>query len=271
MVLKLRTGDLTIAANLISKDLRTSPHTGASLSLLTVAIESGNPAHQGVLDKLAADRPLFDIEFEGTPESRWRLGRTSYHFRDGSPVRTYQWELTQKEPLSIDELWLQDIHLKPYRYVEEFEGNRLEIHACVKLDQVQRQALAALPGSFPVVRTGINEAPREMRFGRSVWSSAAPEETKAEIFLIDYDPTPRSGLIQPLLPNIESFATFSTVAVNQLLNTLADRGILDPATVATIRGAANAAASDLVFSRAYGVSDLDKWLELTAEDKKYSA
>lgn len=270
--LKLRTGDVMIPAHLTSTALRTSPHTGAALNLLSVIIESRNPADNAILDKLATDKPLFDAEFEGAPEDcKWQLGDTSYNFREGSPVRTYQWELAQRELLRIDELWLQDIRLEPYRYVERFEENRLGIHACVKLDQNQRRALTALPASFPVVRKGITDVPREMRLGRSVWSSTEPEaETKAELYLLDHDPTARLDFLQPLIGNLENFSTFSIVAMNQLLNVLSDRGILDQATVAGIRDAANTAASDAVFSRTYGVVDLDRWLENTAEDKKYS-
>jgi len=269
---ELITGDVRIPAHAASRSKKISPHTNNPLVVLEIEVRLARRADQQFVEKFVADRPLVDAEFDGAPPgSKWEVRQTSFRYSNDSPVRTYEWELKQHESLALEALVVGNIELKPYRYREEFGGDeRLTIHACVALTENERAAIEALPGNFRVVRRGINDTAREMRFGQCIWSEAEGKTVKAELFLIDNDPDePASALLEPMLSNLELLSIANNTAMRELLGALVEKGVLDQAAADGIQTRAAASFGGSIFRRIHRVGDLDEWLKLTTRGAKY--
>ncbi len=82
--------------------------------------------------------------------------------------------------------------------------------------------------SFLVVREGINDEPREMRFGKTIWSEN-DEVIKFQIYLIDrsHDTGEKSlGLFEPEMTNIQAMLIRTTESLINLLNILEKKALL---------------------------------------------
>ena len=78
----------------------------------------------------------------------------------------------------------------------------------VELSQDEEERLHALPKYFEVIRKGINENPRSMRFGQLLWAKKG-EKSRIQLFLVDtaYDEQKNGhGLDEPRSTNVAKSA-----------------------------------------------------------------
>ncbi len=166
----------------------TSPHTGREVLQFTGDVHAGSAELSGWFQKAIQEEGSLGVSGHfGNGEKRiWVIAIQSYSLRDQDS--SFSLSITEKEELSIHALVIDDLRVQPYEYVEEFSGNELMIIARLRMAGEQNESLEAKIQEkefsfFPVVREGIQGEPREMRFGRCLWSTH-DDYTKHEIVLV---------------------------------------------------------------------------------------
>jgi hypothetical protein len=135
---------------------------------------------------------------------------------------------------------IDGVELVPYAYEETIEHDgaividmkaRVVDPAHTELQAMITRRDADYPSYFPVVRKGLQEAPRTMRFGACTWS-AHDGEFKHNLVLVEdaYD----RGEFKPLLPldypegrRGREMAAKTSALVTELLRMLEAKGVLD--------------------------------------------
>jgi len=197
-------------------------------------------------------------------ESIWKVNELSHRYTQGKPHYDLVWELAETENLSIETLILGDFEGKPYLYQEEITDGSLYITALVKLTPNEFEKLKSVYFGdiyFPVIRQGINDEPREMRFGKIIWSK--DEETiKFKIYLVDkkHDDNRgnRLGLLSPEMDNIQNMLAANVERFVALLNLLEKKNLLTSDEIKQVEEISdeNFNSRYLEFER---VSDIDKY------------
>ncbi|HET7322475.1 MAG TPA: hypothetical protein VFI96_08285 [Longimicrobiaceae bacterium] len=151
-----------------------SPHTGRELVQLHGWITTDDAAQHSTLNDILAgvdDRSVTATDGAGEFAGKWCVSWNSYAESGG--VHTYTVLLREAEDLSLDALLLGGLELHPYEYREAVVEGGLTISAKVLGSEADVRTLRALftgQESFPVVRRGIQDEPREMRLGVAEWS-----------------------------------------------------------------------------------------------------
>ncbi len=151
---------------------------------------------------------------------RWReqdrefqVGEWSYSTTAATTdVASFSVQLKEAENVKADRLTIGDLELRPYAYKERLEDGGIGIDCRVELDADASKRLedvleAKREGQyFSVVRHGVEDAPRDMRFGQCTWSRSG-EKVKHRLTLVERamderEPKPAiGGLFQPMLAN----------------------------------------------------------------------
>ena len=169
-------------------------------------------------------------------------------------------------------LMVGGVRLDPYAYGEEDWDGALHIRARVRVppDRADRiHDLAGHEGYHPVVREGIDAAPREMRIvGPALWSRHG-DAVKFRIDLVDRsfdeDPGRSQGLGrmiaeqgEPQVSGVRAMLAEYSEVVDELLAHLGTKGVLTAGEAAGIRQV----ASDRAARRRHDfalVDDIDTW------------
>lgn len=167
------------------------------------------------------------------------------------------------EKPKVDSLSLGKLKFQPYSYDERFEGDALIIKAKVLLSESQYTELKELMRRetyFEVVRHGISDEPREMRFGLTLWSKHK-ENIKHELLLVDksYDKARerRRGLFGPESYRMQNMIAEYAEILEELLTALINKGILRAKEIDDIRADALRRAWDRK-REFYRVKDIDE-------------
>jgi len=168
----------------------TSRHTGRTLKRIRLRLIAGSLlAHRSLLLKIrrAEHEGISSTDEAGNVTGRWEVAKSSFCCQGEGHNSEYHHEivLEEIEDLMAQSLRLNDIILCPYSYEEEFDGDELCIRSRVMVTPEQDARLRLLmkdDGYFSVVRHGICEQPREMRF-----------------------PTPSSGPVMEICSNTRSY------------------------------------------------------------------
>lgn len=166
-----------------------SPHTGRELQELHGWVATEDPElHRWLSVALRAigDNPVRS-EIGGEPGGRWRLSWNSYGESEG--VHSYGLILREAEELSLEALVLDSIELHPYEYREQVLEEGLTILAKMvgtHADVTRINRLIRTRTSFPVVRRGIQNSPRDMRLGVAEWSEYE-DRIKYRLVLVDHE------------------------------------------------------------------------------------
>jgi hypothetical protein len=230
-----------VHVDIIEENSFVSKHTGASLSILKVgATIRGETANDEFLSliKRAKDDIVVSVDENGKVQKQWKIGNTSWSYRQGSPIYQHTLELTEVEKLNLSALKLGDMTVHPYEYEETFGEEALTIEAKVSLPEAQHLQIKALQKSddyFSVVRYGINDVPRQMRFGLCYWSQHN-NEYKHQLVLVEESKEPNTlasafRWIRPL----RKLVADNTAVIESLLATLHNKNILTEEEVNNIR------------------------------------
>lgn len=177
-------------------------------------------------------------EFAG----KWQLSWNSY--AESAGLHTYTLILREHEELTLDTLLVAGEELRPYEYREEVLGDGITI--CAKMvgsdeDVARLRELLRAGGTFPVVRRGIQDQPREMWLGVGEWS---PYEDQVKVRLTLLEAGVRASdhpfLAQVERENSQAALGFYMNFAERLVEHLVGRGILSAEEVETIREAASA-------------------------------
>jgi hypothetical protein len=197
-------------------------------------------------------------------ESVWKKRELSHSYTQGRPAYDVVWELSEVEILDIETLILKDFEVKPYFYLEEIRDNCLFVTALVKLTLDEFEQLKAIYFGeiyFPVIRRGINDDPKEMRFCKIIWSKDE-EIIKFKIYLVDkqYDAGRGGslGLFEPEMSNVKSMLAGNTERLAALLKLLEEKELLTSEEIDRIKTVSDKDYDSrmLEFER---VRDIDKY------------
>jgi hypothetical protein len=135
------------------------------------------------------DATVRSTDHHAEPVGRWQVSWNSYGESGGT--HTYGLILREWEDLSLEALLIDSMELHPYEYREELLDDGLTIWAKLvgsHADVTRINRLIRTRQSFPVVRRGIQDEPREMRLGVAEWSEYE-DRIKYRLVLVDREIT----------------------------------------------------------------------------------
>lgn len=237
-----------------------SKHTNKPLRWMEVSFQvSGEDAFEEIRNK----SQITSISDNGE-EFNWQVKELSHSYTQGQPVYEFVWELSEIETLTIETLILGSFEVKPYLYDEEINDGSLFITALVELTPDAFEKLKTIYFGdiyFPIIRQGINAEPKDMRFGKVIWSRDE-ESIKFKIFLVDkeYDNKNENtlGLFQPEMRNIKNMLATNIEGFNTLLKILKEKNLLTSDEIEQVKKVNDEDFNSrtLEFER---VSDVDKY------------
>lgn len=212
--------EYVIDADPIKREIKKSLHTGNELETLEISFK--------------ADRGLNTPDFVFSDDKKFKVSMKSHSYTNGSSIEDYTWNLEEVEEFQIEKLLINGSEFEPNLYKEEIqerEGNALWIDIFIETDVQNINPIKNIPNDdyFPVIRQGISDEEKEMRFGRTIWQ----EEGNKILFrttLIEkiFDENSKSipFFLNPDLPNIKRSICNTSENVNQLFSVLVDKNII---------------------------------------------
>jgi len=150
-----------------------SKHTGVALKKIEVGLRVDRKIHEDITKIIETlnKTEINSIGEQGKILKKWKIEKSTYSCIENK--YDHYLELEEIENLHIDRLIVDELTFYPYSYKEEFIHDALIIDAKVKLSEVQFTEVKKLIEKndyFKVVRYGISDEPREMKFGLPLWS-----------------------------------------------------------------------------------------------------
>jgi hypothetical protein len=222
-----------------------SAHTGRELAEIHGWVTTDDlETHRWLSTTLRglSDGIVRSLDRGGEPNGRWHLSWNSYGENAG--VHTYGLILREAEDLALEALVIDSMELHPYEYREELIEGALTIWAKAvgtHADVTRINRLIRTRSTFPVVRRGIQNDPREMRLGVAEWSEYE-DRIKYRLVLVDRE---AAGEVRTELTRIQEQNNRAAIGyyanlVERLSNLLVNRGVISSAELSTIREAARA-------------------------------
>jgi hypothetical protein len=190
-------------------------------------------------------------------------GKHSWSYSSGITSHTsydHQVELTEQEQLQPSAVALDQIEITPYAYEERFDDDtgividlktRVDGTAHAMLQAMILQDAESYPSYFfPVVRKGLQETPRMMRFGKCTWSAHNSEfkHNLVEQVLDERGPDPFALLLNyPEERRTRQVAGKAHAFVTELLRVLEAKVVLNPGDVQQLNAAAEQHRKELAF------------------------
>jgi hypothetical protein len=261
----LELAGIQVAATIEEVGSFPSPHTGRELRRLQVSFTIDDEAtNNRIVEALEAHQEVALPNGTGQRIS-FTPGESSWSYTDDITRYHHQVELTEREDLQPTAVVLDEFEIIPYAYEESIEGDgALVIDLKTRMVSTAHTALQAMitrrsadhPSYFPVVRKGLQDTPRIMRFGRRCTWSAHDGEFKHNLVLVEqaYD----QGGPEPFLPEDypagrrgREMAAKTSALVTELLRVLEAKGVLDTDEVRQLTAAAKQQPQELAleFSR----------------------
>lgn len=255
-------------SEIISESTFHSKHTGRELKCIQVRlVEKEKRVHEKLLEILKAGREecIDSTDGKGKVLNKWKVKNNSYSYSEGSYASNYHHsiELEEMEKLEVTSLKVGGLELHPYFYKEKFDEDALIIEAKVVLSKSQYSDFREIMKKtryFPVIRHGITEEPREMRFGVTRWSEHE-HGVKHEILLIDksYDDLKRGfgGFFDPEMSHMQDMIAIDTEILEELISALTNKDLLSIEEVDNIRARASERTRDRK-REFYRMKDIDE-------------
>jgi hypothetical protein len=249
-----------------------SKHTGVELRQVNMSLIARNlQSHRSLLLKLrkAEHEGICATDEDGKITGRWRIANSSFGCLgdEHNPEYYHKIQIEEVEELEIEKIYINELALIPYFYDEEFDCDDLSIKSRVTVTPEQDAVLRLLmkeDGYFQVVRHGISDRPREMRFSNTILWSRHGNKFKYEIIMVDksYDERdrPLARLFQPQMSRMQSTVAAQAEILEAILQTMVTRKYLTEGDVAEMRKK----ASERVWDRKrefYEVKDIDDFLK----------
>lgn len=235
----------TISMQVRRRSTLVSPHTSRELQEVHGWVTTADAEVHGWLSIILrglGDTAVRGLDGSGDTVGRWQVSWNSYGEAGG--VHTYGLILREVEDLSLEALLIDAMELHPYEYREQFLGDGLTIWAKMvgaQSDVTRINRLIRTRPSFPVVRRGIQDGPREMRLGVAEWSEYE-DRIKYRLVLVDHeiDEGVRAELGRIQEQNNRAALGYYANLVDRLTELLVERGAIDRAELDAIRDAARA-------------------------------
>ena len=248
-----------------------SKHTGARLRRIKIGLIAQTlHAHRSLRLKIrrAENEAICSTDEMGNVTGKWRIANSSFCSlgAENNPEYHHEIQIEELEELKLETLSINGLTLSPYFYEEEFDCDDLSIRSRVMVTPEQDARLRILMregGIFQVIRRGINDEPREMRFSNTILWSRHGNRFKYEIILVDksYDERdrPLARLFQPQMSRMQSAVASQAEMVEAMLETMVTRKYLTEGDIAEMRKK----AAERVWDRKrefFEVRDIDEFL-----------
>lgn len=256
------TDDRSVKVSVRRRTVEVSPHTGAELQEVhgwVTTAEADVHRWLSVALRGIGESIIRSADANGEPAGRWQVSWNSYG--ESSGVHTYGLILREAEDLSLEALIIDSMELHPYEYREETLDEGLTIWAKMvgtHADVTRINRLIRTRQSFPVIRRGIQDTPREMRLGVAEWSEYE-DRIKYRLVLVDRDITEGMRIELGRIQEQNDRAAFGFYAnlVDRLTDLLVERGAISKQELDAIRDAARTQPG-VARHEVWRVSDVDE-------------
>lgn len=271
IMFRLKLSDHIInASNVSYGEPKLSVHTGKQLETLSFSLQvRGKTLKEDFNNKLhkVKDGGIFSTDNNGINIKEYKLVNHSYsyteNYSDEDTIYTYTLYLEEIERLKIDSLVIAGVEVTPYEFTEKYD-DAIIIQAKIKLSKEDAEKLDMATKEnkyFDVIRKGISDEVKKMRFGKVIWSEN-DGYIKKDIVLVEdiYDnkESPLSKFFQPEFSNIMDMLSYNKNLNDELLKLLISRGQLSAEELEQIKTVAknNIRATTKEY---YRVEDIDKF------------
>ncbi len=251
----LELAGIRVAATIEEAESFPSPHTGRELRRHQASfVVDDEAANDRIVEALQAEQDVTLHDQTGQRAS-FTPGKHSWSFTDGVTRYLHQVELAEREHLQPTSVVVDGFELVPYAYEETVEGDgALVIDLKARMDGPAHAELQAIimrrsanDSYFPMVRKGLQDAPRTMRFGGCTWSTH-DGEFKHRLVLVEeaYDQgEPLAPLDYPEGRRGREVAAKALTLVTELVRVLEAKGALNTDEVRQLTAAAEQRAKEL--------------------------
>jgi hypothetical protein len=242
-VVELQLGERPLPVQVRRVSSVRSRHTGRALVEVQGVVSTPEGAARERLARLLGEVETRPVRVGGKTVrgvQKWCVSWNSYDPAGGEHL--YTLILRESEELALEALVLDGVELHPYEYREAFTGDELTIWAKLvgtRAGVLRLRALLKSRDTFPVVRRGIHDEPREMRFGVAEWSEHEGQ-IRYRVVLVDAgaDPAEHPELLRIEEANTRAALAFYMGFVERLAELLEKRGLLSAEEIEGAREAA---------------------------------
>lgn len=244
------TPDRMLPVRTVDEVVMVSRYTGNDLRRLVVTGGGllSDASHEAVLAALRAGA-LESIGGDGTVDRVWRPSLRTFSTTNGER-RSYTVELLEVEdPVEASAIEIAGETFTPYQYVEEPGSGEVGINIRCRVrtspDQTDRLFDLILHGDpyLPVVRHGVSDEPRMMRFGRTRYSRHKDDGyDKISLYLLERPHDGASDIRALNLPDdtARAYLAHGLTFLDALVDVLVQKSILTDAEVEEMRTHADA-------------------------------
>lgn len=266
--MKVRMADWDRQVHVTSERSSTSVSTGRALRQFDAEITFETPRDDDVIEKLRDEDVTVTAIMDDGSEISCAAKLVLSSYIEGDPRRHYSLKLEEVEPLNLDSLEIHGELVDPDEYREDNRDGALFCTVKARVSVATLDRFWARRGAeddryFDVIRHGITEKPRRMRFGQILWQRL--DDFDAEVRTLFYlvekvsdDDSDHLMIEDPGARGARLATARNDIILDRLLHLLVDRSIVTAEVVEQIQQM----ASDEVWQRQkdyYRVSDLEDW------------
>lgn len=260
-------GDQTIPVRFDFRETIRSPHTRRELRTGTIRFRILDAELQPAVDEAvtaARSEPALIVQTDDGTTIAVKVVSSSSSSTNWRPPWDYTLEVSEVESLKPESLWLDGVELTPYLYEESPDGDGITALCKVEVDRTAGERIVVKlreysGGSyFPVIRRGLEETPRKMRFGQCSWSEHGTT-LKYELVLVE-EAAEYANKGLPLvaeMSNVMRQVARNSSTLDSLTSALVESGALTPGQAESIREKALREEWDRVWAL-FRLRDIDR-------------
>lgn len=259
----LRIGESTVKVEPENFQYEVSKHTGEKLEKFSFELNIDGYLSE-LLDSLKNE--VYQINGDNNKIlKKYKVTNKSYSYtgnnQSNNTIYNFDIELTEVEDLNIESLIIAGVETYPYVYSEKYDGDSLIINAKIKTPYEQLKKIKEKTDGkdyFEVIRKGINEETKMMRFGKVIWSKHE-NFAKQDLVLVEknYDDNNRKeGFNYPEIGNMMETLAYTNIFIKEISNLLVSKGVLSNEEIKELESKINDRASEKI-GEFYLVKDID--------------
>lgn len=178
--MKLKVIDNEVECNFTNDGTLISKHTGRQIRKGIIDLKLFTESDYNYFNEFLSGQTKLKL-FENDKESKWLKMNNSSNYTMGRNVYKFSINVLEDEMITIDSLEIEGMSLVPEFYSESISNEAIIIEGIVKLNNEIidkfRSCMLSRGKYFDVIRHGIGEDTRKMRFGRILdWCPSDSEE-----------------------------------------------------------------------------------------------
>lgn len=184
--MKLKVLDNEVECDLINDGTLLSKHTGKQIRKGIITLKLFSEDDYKYFNTFLSEQTQLTL-LENDKESKWLKNNNSSSFTTGRTVYSFSINVVEDELVTIESLEINGTNFIPEYYSESISGNAIIIEGIVKISMdiatKFREDMLSTKTYFNVIRHGIDENMKKMRFGRILeWCPSISEEVIYQAF-----------------------------------------------------------------------------------------